>query len=832
MTQLPQTQQPNTIQHPASVDAYIRHGWALVPIPPGTKGPRTTNWNRRENVLRSQADLPVGWGIGLAHAYSGTMAVDVDQWDRAHAELLKHGIDLNALYSAPDAVIVNSNRPGHGKLLYAMPDGLVLPSKKLIDTTPDGQKYNYLDLRCGTANGLTVQDVLPPSIHPDTGQPYRWHGLGHWSRLPLIPDALLTYWQSMIEADNNRAIQTGDGVNASWSEIRSALEAISPDISRDEWIQVGMALHWAGSQTNQMDQALWLFNEWSSDSQTKYQGPKDIMTQWASFRTDKAQSVKLGTLFHLAKAAGWQRPDPDVTELFKAVGEVMRPEMVMLSLRPPAPEMDMTPWPTILRERALEVSESIGCDPLVPLWSGLSAVCGVVDARIRLELMPGFKVPPILWLMTLGDPADKKSPGSRPMLSSLKNLELEDHPRFKKAMLEWEGQEAMYASAKKAFLEFAASPEGMLAGDQAPLVPELPPQPVPVKITVSDITSQKLVRHCADRPRGVLCHLDEMNAWIRKLTDKSSGEDRSAWVVSYEGEPYEMDRVGAGSIHADNLAVSIYGNIQPRVYRENVQQLSADGLLQRFLPAILRSSKTKLGNPIPEYLTKNAAWENTLRLIYSMPPMTYRLSQAAYSTFRGFQAWYEQTKHEERMLQSPDEYMTAFGKLEGTTGRLLLVCHLIENPFSLEVSDDLLQRVIRIVKGYVIPALRYSLGELGTVDSFESWLMDYLIQYSDKSMISLSDIKSSARRQIEKMTPAAQNNLVLLTMATFEKYQWVMRMDDRTREFYGTAQWAVNPALAENYKEYRNTVIELKQKRMDELYTQGVRLTHGGGVVR
>ena len=186
---------------------------------------------------------------------------------------------------------------------------------------------------------------------------------------------------------------------------------------------------------------------------------------------------------------------------------------------------------SVLATRAQEISDSVGCDPLVPLWAGLAAVCGVIDARTRLELMPGFKVPPVLWLMTLGDPADKKSPGSRPMLSPLKDIEAEDRPRYSKELLDWEGKEAAYAGAKKAFLEFAASPDALLGG-QAPNVPDLPQPPVALKITVSDITSQKLVRHAADRPRGLLCHLDEMNSWIRKLTDKTSGEDRSAWVVS------------------------------------------------------------------------------------------------------------------------------------------------------------------------------------------------------------------------------------------------------------------------------------------------------------
>src|SRR5512147_2500463 len=99
----------HTVQsHPASVDAYIRQGWSLVPIPMGTKGPRTPGWNLRENALKSQADLPAGYGIGLAHAYSGTMALDIDNWTVTPSLLAEQGVDLQALYDAPDAVVINS----------------------------------------------------------------------------------------------------------------------------------------------------------------------------------------------------------------------------------------------------------------------------------------------------------------------------------------------------------------------------------------------------------------------------------------------------------------------------------------------------------------------------------------------------------------------------------------------------------------------------------------------------------------------------------------------------------------------------------------------------
>lgn len=809
MTATPQVQ-----AHPASIDAYIRHGWSLVPIPAGTKGPRTAGWNLKPNALKSQADLPVGNGIGLAHAYSGTMALDIDEWDTTAMLLGLQGIDIQELYNANDAVIIDSGRAGHGKLLYAMPLGLALPSKKII--TNGETTY---ELRCATANGLTVQDVLPPSIHPDTKQPYHWAGKGHWMRLPTIPQPLLDLWQGMIEQDKARTISTGDSIDASWDEIRNAIECINPSCSREEWISVGMALHWAGSQTGQLDQAYHLWQEWSMQSESKYPGDREIAHQWLSFKTDKATAVKLGTLFHIARKSGWTRPMPDATQLFAAVETpTIAPKDIMDGLRPAPPDMDISVFPNILQTRANEISESVGCDPLVPLFAGLSAVCGVIDAQMRLELMPGFKVPPVLWLMTLGDPADKKSPGSRPMLAPLKNIEAEDRPRFHKELLDWEGKEAAYSAAKKTFLEWSASPDALLGGDQAPAVPEMPPQPVPVKITVSDITSQKLVRHASERPRGLLCYLDEMNSWVRKLTDKTSGEDRSAWVVSYESERYEMDRVGAGSIHCENLAVSIYGNIQPAVFRQSIASLAADGLLQRFIPAILRGNKTRLGHPIPEYLTSAEAWENTLRLTFALPPQTYKLSPEAFTAYREFQSWYEGAKQDERLLHSGDVFMTAFGKLEGTAGRLILLFHVIENPFNLIVSADIVHRVVRFIKGYLIPAYRYAFGEVGGTNTFDVWVTDYIIQHCDKQTITLSEIKRGGRRQFDGISPWQQDQWVLGAMQVLETTGWVIRMDDGSRENQHHAQWAINPTLATQFADHRKRVIAAKQRQLDDIY--------------
>lgn len=814
----------NTAQHPASVDAYIRHGWSLVPIPPGTKGPNTEGWNRKENALTSSADLKPYWGIGLAHAYSGTMALDIDHWDRAALELMQMGLSLDDLYNAPDAVVISSGRAGHGKLLYAMPFGLVLPSKKLSDFDLEGSRYCYLDFRCGTFNGLTAQDVLPPSIHPDTLAPYRWAGLGHWQRLPLIPQPLLDFWLAMTERDSQRIIPTHDFKTASWDEIRDALEHVDPSCDRETWIQIGMALHYVGVETGRIDEACGVWNDWSMKSPTKYKGAREITAQWRSLRADKRNMVRLGTLFHFARLGGWVRPKPDVAHLF-AAAPMVEPETVTLSLEMPPPAMDLSLWPDALRARAEEVAEHRGCDPLVPLFAGLGAICGAVDARTRLELMPGFKVPPVLWLMTIGDPGDKKSPGSRPMLGALRSLEIEDRPNYARELLRWEGKQAAHETAKKAFLEWSASPESLLGGEP-PAVPDMPDQPASLKICVNDITSQKLVREAALRPRGLLCALDEMSAWVTKLTDTRSGEDRSSWVVAYEAEPYVMDRVGAGSIVCDNFAVSMYGNIQPEVFRKTAPMMSADGLLQRFIPAVLRWERTKRGDPVPEEFTLSKQWESLLRLVYALPAMTYKLSPEAYTEYREFQNWYEVQKKQERLLQSSNSFMTAYGKIEGTCGRLALVLHLIENPFAPEITKTTLDRAIAIIKSYVIPALRYTLEGLGNGSPMVKGLADWVICNAEQTTVTIGRLRTIAQKWNEESSNRySADNKIIQAMAVLDEAGWTQRLDDGSYEYRDYAEWAINPLILtqfNTYREQRNAAIAERKQQVSKSFGDAV----------
>ncbi len=174
---------------------YIRSGLVLVPIPCGLKGPRRRGWNTRRNCWTAAAHVPDAYtgNIGVAHAYAGTCALDIDAADSAARAMARYGIDLAALVGARDAVHIHSGRAGRDKLLYHLPAGV--PPLASINRNTAGEGF---ELRCATSSGLTVQDVLPPSIHPDTGNPYQW--AGDWRALPELPAELLAQWRSLLRA--------------------------------------------------------------------------------------------------------------------------------------------------------------------------------------------------------------------------------------------------------------------------------------------------------------------------------------------------------------------------------------------------------------------------------------------------------------------------------------------------------------------------------------------------------------------------------------------------------------------------------------------------------
>jgi len=205
-----------------------RFGMHLVPIEPSRKFPRSSDWGNNtisDPVAAEQFwDKHPDWNMGVALGPSRICSLDID-CDASFAHICdEYGIDPSSLEAYP---VIQGRSKGR-RVTFRVPADTDLGYHKLDwpsrnDPTGDKHKaalaaaaaakgagdterelriravaqrwarYTVFELRSG-CDGKQRQDVLPPSIHPDTGQPYRWlvQPTDQW---PEPPHWLLAMWR-------------------------------------------------------------------------------------------------------------------------------------------------------------------------------------------------------------------------------------------------------------------------------------------------------------------------------------------------------------------------------------------------------------------------------------------------------------------------------------------------------------------------------------------------------------------------------------------------------------------------------------------------------------
>lgn len=285
------------------VKQYQNLGWYLVPLQEGQKKPIILDWNLKENCIAPDQLFPseievatkdqgkiivkVG-GVGLAHAYSNTCTVDLDDLNLARHWFGLKGVDIDAMIEDKNNVLCHSGMPNRGKLLFKLPPNS--PPLQHVKRDADG-----FELRCSTSKGTTVQDAIPPSMHPKMGKPYFWQG--DFANAPYLPPELNQIWQEFIDKrKNHKPIANAKEL---LPYIESAMEVLDPDMDYNSWLAVGMALHSVGNQ------AFDIWNDWSQQGKSYIFG--DCDGRWLGF--DQGGGITVGSLFKLAKDAGWSPKD-------------------------------------------------------------------------------------------------------------------------------------------------------------------------------------------------------------------------------------------------------------------------------------------------------------------------------------------------------------------------------------------------------------------------------------------------------------------------------------------------------------------------------------------
>jgi AAA domain/Bifunctional DNA primase/polymerase, N-terminal/Primase C terminal 2 (PriCT-2) len=277
---------------------YIKAGLKLVSFACGTKGPEgldAIGWNLPEKCISTVERAAHQHGnIGIAHLYSGTCCLDLDDINLAFIWFVKQDIDILKYRDDPKAVCY-TGQPDRCKILYRWPPNVAPLRTRSF-------KAHGFELRCATAKGLTVQDVLPPSIHPKTGKPYYWLKPCDLSNIPEIPADLLALWQSLCKPKTITSTGAVTPIGAGREDIEALLAKVNPATLKDpywDWLYVGMALHF---ETQGDGIGLDLWDNWSiSDGNNKYhKGRDELVTKWEGFDPLHPKPRTLRTIAALA----------------------------------------------------------------------------------------------------------------------------------------------------------------------------------------------------------------------------------------------------------------------------------------------------------------------------------------------------------------------------------------------------------------------------------------------------------------------------------------------------------------------------------------------------
>ena len=170
---------------------YAERGFSPVPIGPHSKVPgfRTRHMNKWQLYCETAADHRQidSWirrepeaGIGLACGYNDLVAVDVD--------------NVKA-YPAICQVFAGTHPPTKigrkGASAFFWSEGVFIPSQKFYGKPFPNNEGKMIRSTLVEILALGNQTVIPDTVHPDTGKPYRWvhaslEEVRHPSDLPVL----------------------------------------------------------------------------------------------------------------------------------------------------------------------------------------------------------------------------------------------------------------------------------------------------------------------------------------------------------------------------------------------------------------------------------------------------------------------------------------------------------------------------------------------------------------------------------------------------------------------------------------------------------------------
>jgi hypothetical protein len=434
--------------------------------------------------------------------------------------------------------------------------------------------------------------------------------------------------------------------------------------------------------------------------------------------------------------------------------------------------------------------------PLIGIMSGL------IGAGRRVKATSSWLQPPTCWTVVVGFSGTGKTPGLNVTRRALKEVERLNKTAEDERRREYETKKAEADAARKKWqIDVKEAVESGLPASPMPTQADDPGKCVPIKLSVSDGTIERLAELLQARPQGIVLVRDELSALFTNMSRYSGGQDNEFWLESWNGDPYTVERMQR-TLHVDHLLIGIVGGMQPDKLVRSFEG-DQDGMYARVLFAWppepgwtgLNDDAIEIDPDIHNIISRvnglaQFADDKLLKL-------TIPLSHEAREGFVRFARLAHQGKDafEGREREWFAKATAHVLRLAGTITFLEWALEYHSPTAPGEVSRDHMQSAITLVEKYFWPHARASLRQIGLTERHADarkalrW-----IRTQRKSEVSLMDIR---RYGLNERLDEKQTEDVL---AHLEQAGWVSKHKKPSGPAGGkpVVRWEVNPILFSN----------------------------------
>ena len=431
---------------------------------------------------------------------------------------------------------------------------------------------------------------------------------------------------------------------------------------------------------------------------------------------------------------------------------------------------------------------------------------------------PTWLEEPRLWGAIVGPPSVLKSPILRATTAPLDRLEAEAAQRHAEDL-------RRHKADLKRWKADGADPE---TEPRAPRLTRWLVENATVE-AISEVLRNDGDAKCHAPARKVLIRQDELSEWIANLDryrqGGRGGGDRGAYLRLFNGGRFTIDRVQRGAFAVPNWSACLLGGIQPEVIARIAQDAADDGLLQRFLFAVVRHAA-----PGEDRAPDSAAVERYRALI---PALTALHPAAGLDgTPRPVTLTAEGHAHRQtidalaRLLaalpNASPRRQAAAGKLPGLFARVALAFHLVgiadarargaEHASTAVVPPATTGMAAAFLRDIAIPHLLAAdaimFGTAGEADA--EWVAGFILAQG-AARLTLRDLVQHRHA----FRAPERRRAVLAALDAMVAFGWLVP-EEHLPHAAPTA-WTVNPLVHERFREAAERERERRQRVREEL---------------